>query len=227
MTRISLLLLTALLGIALLTLSFPRLRASIVFLPVETALRNHWGIRPISQDRFPSLIDAARSSLEIHETDQYWQGLGWMQYLYGISLGYDTEQAKGSFLLARQAFETELKSSPAQPAEWLRLGWIYALLRYPSQEVIEAWNMSVYTGRVEHHLLLNRLELGLRYADFFDEDDLALLRDQLLLAWQYKRREMKKAIASGTVNLKTIRGLIYRDRPEILEEMEEALEKHH
>ncbi len=227
MSRLSLLLLATILGIALLTLSFPRLRASIAYLPAETALRNHWDIRPIRQERFPALIDAARESIDILDDSQYWYGLAWLQYLYVESLGFDTPKGKQMLLLSQRSFETLLKSSPASPREWLRLGWIHSTLDHPASEVIDAWRMSVHTGRAEHHLYLNRLNLGLRYADFLDEEDLALLRDQLLLTWRYQRREMEKSIASDRLDFKTILALLYRDAPEVLAEIEEAYVKSH
>ena len=38
---------------------------------------------------------------------------------------------------------------------------------------------------------------------------------------------MEKHIASDSLDFKTIPGLIYRDAPEVLVEMEEAYEKNH
>ena len=227
MTRLPLLLLATILGIALLTLSLPRLRASIAYLPADTALRNHWGPRPISKQRFPGLIAAASESIDILDDSQYWYGLAWLQYLYVESLGFDTHEGKQMLQLSQRSFETLLKSSPVLPREWLRLAWIHWALDHPASEVIDAWRMSVQTGRAEHHLFLSRLNLGLDYVDILEEDDRALLRDQLLLTWKYQRREMEKSIASDTLDFKTILGLIYRDAPEVLAEIEEAYEKNH
>ena len=227
MSRLLLILLASILGIALLTLSLPRLRASIAYLPAETALRNHWDTRPIRQERFPALIDAARESISILDDSQYWYGLAWLQYLYVESLGFDTPKGKETLLSSQRSFETLLKSSPVLPREWLRLAWIHLLLDHPASEVIDSWRMSVHTGRAEHHLYLSRLNLGLRYADSLDEDGLALLRDQLLLTWRYKRRDMEKRIASDRLDFKTIQGLIEYDAPEVLTEMEDAYDRSH
>ncbi len=226
LARYSLLLFAALLGIALLLLSYPRLHASMVFLPVETALRNHWDIRPISKDRFPGLIDAAEKSIAIHEDSQYYHGLGWMHYLYGISLGFNTAEAKKSLTLAQAAFEARLKSSPVEPAEWLRLGWTHMLLRHPPNDAINCWKMSIFTGRTEHYLLLDRLKLGLHYTDYLDDDGLNLLRDQLLLSWDHRQNDMIKHFSSRPFDVKRIHGLLFEQAPEILAEMDEAYEKH-
>jgi len=203
------------------------LRASITYLPAETALRNHWDTRPIRQERFPALINAASESIDILDDSQYWYGLAWLQYLYVESLGFNTHNGKEMLLLSQRSFETLLKSSPAMPREWLRLAWIHSALKHPVSDVIDAWRMSIHTGRAEHHLYLSRLKLGLRYVGFLVEDDRALLREQLLLAWKYRQREMKEHIASDTFEMETILGLLYLGAPEILTEMEEAYEKSH
>ena len=49
--------------------------------------------------------------------------------------------------------------------------------------------MSIYTGRAETAILPSRLELALRSADGFTEDDLDLLRDQLRITWRLQRRK--------------------------------------
>ncbi len=224
LARYSLLLFAAMLGIALLLLSTPRLRASLAFLPVETALRNHWDLRPISRERFPALIDAAEKSIAIHEDSQYFHGLGWMHYLHAIALGFDTAEAGESLGYAQQAFEARLRSSPVEPAEWLRLGWIHLLLRHPAGDIMDCWKMSVFTGRAEHYLLLDRLKLGLHYTDYFDDDGLNLLRDQILLGWRYKKPEMTHYFSSRPFAVKKIRGLLFERAPELLAEMEDAYE---
>ena len=225
--RYFLLFFTAILGILLLTHSCTRLRAGMTYLPVETALRNHWNIRSIDHTRFPGLIEAAEKSITTHKDSRYWHGLAWMNYLYGVSLGYHTNEAKESFTQAQKAFEARLQSSPSEPADWLRLGWVHVLLGHPAVQVIDAWKMSVYTGRAEHYLLLDRLEQGLRYADDFKDDDRDLLCDQLLLSWKYQKNKMRKKIRDQTFALHTIRGLLFERAPEIVAEIETVYEKNH
>ncbi len=224
LARYFLLLLATTLGLALLLLSTPRLRASLAFLPVETALQNHWDLRPISRDRFPALIDAAQKSIALHGDSQYFHGLGWMHYLHAIALGFDTAEARESLGYAQHAFEARLKSSPVEPAEWLRLGWTHLLLRHPASNVMDCWKASVFTGRAEHYLLLDRLKLGLHYTDYFDDDGLNLLRDQIQLSWKYSKPEMIQYFSSRPFDVKLIRGLLFERAPELLAEMEEAYE---
>ena len=91
---------------------------------------------------------------------------------------------------------------------------------------INCWEMSVFTGRAEHYLLLDRLKLGLHYTDHFDEDGLNLLRDQILLSWKYHQPEMIQYFSSRPFDVKRIRGLLFERAPELLAEMDEAYEKH-
>jgi hypothetical protein len=223
--RCFLVFLAALLGSTLLTLSFPRLRASLAFLPAETALRNNQQIRPITRDRFPGLIQAANNSIRIHDDSRYQHGLAWLHYLDAALSGYGTNEAKASLVQAQQAFEARLQSSPAEPADWLRLGWVHLLLNHPASQIIDAWKMSVYSGRAEHYLLSDRLELGFRLADSFGEDDLSLLRDQTLLTWKYRKQDMRKKIQQQSFQLTTFQNLLSRQDPETLAEIEKEYDK--
>jgi len=229
MNRWFIILLATLLGAVLLALSVPRLRSDFVYLRVDNALRNHWVSRPIPRDRYPELLQAAQTSIAVLDDGRYRDSLAWLQYLYAQSLGLDSPQRQDELRLAKPAFEAALSSTPASPRNWLQLGWINATIGDPKSgisSVIEAWRMSVLTGRAERHLLVSRLELGLRYAEFLTEDDLDLLRDQLLLAWRYRRGQVKTSILSSGSDLKTIRGLLYLQAPDVLDEMEQAHDKH-
>jgi len=225
--RLSLVALAALLGATLLTLSYPRLRADIEYLPVATALRNHWNFQAIRHERFPNLIAQATTSTKWLGAERYWHGLAWLHYLHADSLEFNTELARASLAQSEQAFSSLLKVSPVEPAEWLRLGWVKVLLGRPAQEIISVWEMSVHTGSAEHYLLLDRLQLALPYADLLDEYGLALLRDQILLTWKYRTQDMLQALSVGSIDLPTIKKIIHHQTPEIFSAMEKRHEKHH
>jgi len=229
MNRWSIILLAVFLGAVLLALSVPRLRSNFAYLRVDNALRNHWDSRPIPPDGYPELLESAQKSIAELDDGRYREGLAWLRHLHAQSLGLDTPQGQEELRLSKLAFEDALGSTPASPRNWLQLGWINATIddsKGGISSAIEAWSMSVLTGRAERHLLVNRLELGLRYADFLAEDDPDLLRDQLLLAWRYRRGQVKTAILSSGSHLKTIRGLLYLQAPGVLDAMEQAHDKH-
>lgn len=225
--RYCLILLATIIGISLLCLSIPRLYSSGQYLPVETALKNHWSKGSIRTERFPSLIEHTESSLAILNDSRYWQGLGWLHYLYAGAMGTKTEQGKDELILSEQAFINQLNSSPADSAEWLRLGWVRALLSRPARQVMDVWSMSVNTGRAEHHLLVDRLELGLRIADACNDFELSLMRDQIVLAWKYRRNDMQRALIADRLDIETIDGLLSLTEPDLMREMKETYERYH
>ena len=89
--------------------------------------------------------------------------------------------------------------------------------------VSAALSMSFYTGRAERYLILNRLDLALRYADYFDEQDIPLIRDQIQLAWRFFQNDTLKYIESGTFDRNVVLGLITSTHPELAMEIEGKL----
>lgn len=221
--RLSLLALFASLAAAVLLLSYPRFTSSLSYLPVKAALKRNWEDYPIKQNQFPVLIGFAKKAIGRLDLGRYWQGLGWLYYLQINAENIDTEQGKTLLSLSQNAFETSLSRSPADPATWLRLAWIHAWLQHDSSTVSTALKMSIYTGRAERYLILNRLDLALRYADYFDEQDIPLIRGQIQLAWRFFQNDTIKYIQSGTFNKRVVLRLIADTHPELAMEIEEKL----
>lgn len=225
--RLSLVVLAAALGCFVLFLSIPRLYSSSVYLPVETALKNHWKHQQIRKERFPVLIGYANKSLSILEENRYWQGLGWLHYHYAIALGLNTMDGRRELELSAKAFSRQLQSSPTDSAEWLRLAWVRALLSQPERQVMDAWSMSVMTGRAEHYLLLDRLELGMRYIHACNDFEIEQLREQVRLAWKYRQKAFRQVLKSSRIDLKVLQQLLGQAEPELLAEMHELFDGHH
>jgi hypothetical protein len=72
-------------------------------------------------------------------------------------------------------------------------------------------------------LFLNRLDLALRYAKYFNDDDLSLIQDQIQLAWRYFESDMLKLIQSGAFDRQTLLELIVDFNPELSKEIQEKL----
>jgi hypothetical protein len=222
LNRLTLLSLAAILSIIVLVLAYPRFSSSLSYIPVEAALDRHWKDYPIKQSQYPVLIGIANKAIKKHDLARYWQGLGWLYYLQATSTpaGADAEQTRQSLQLAQAAFETFLKRSPANPAAWLRLAWIHTLLNDQAEWVVNSLTMSFYSGRAERYLILNRLDLALRYADYFDDEQLSLLRDQIQLAWRLLEKDMLKFIRSGVLDQQTLLELIADSNPELAQEIQ-------
>lgn len=221
--RISLLALTGALAAFVVLLSYPRFTSSLSFLPVDAALKRHWEDYQIKQNQFPVLIGIAEKTIQKLDLAHYRQGLGWLYYLQASALEFDTAEARDALIQAQNAFETSLKKSPANPASWLRLAWIHALLNHDSSLIVKTLNMSFYTGRAERYLVLNRLDLALQYADYFDVEDLPLLRDQIQLGWRFFQTDMLRLIQSGTFDKYTLLELITTSHPDLVTKIQDKL----
>ena len=113
-----------------------------------------------------------------------------------------------------------VQRAPARPRVWLRIARTKAFLGHPQEEVIQAWKMSVLTGRVEPTLMLARLELGLRYFAGLDNESIALLRDQAVLSWSVQKKQLMRGLASGSLNIELLRELLSGTHQHIIAEME-------
>ncbi len=202
-------------------LSYPRLVSSLSYLPVDAALKRHWEDYPIKKDRFPALIGIAKNANQVLDRAHYWQGLGWLYFLQVNSSNYKTQEGKQLLSEAQIAFETSLKKSPADPAAWLRLAWIHALLNHDYSLVVKTLSMSFYTGRAERLLILNRLDLALRYTSYFEQEDLPIVRDQVQLAWHLFQAPMLELIRSGAFDKKTLLRLMADSHPELAIELQD------
>jgi hypothetical protein len=218
--RFALILIIAVTACLLLALSWPRLRASVRYLPVDTAISNYWKTLEFDYAQLGGLIERAGESIAIHDHYRYWEGLSELQILGGQDMSQ-------SFWVRRQALEKSISAAeqavqraPAKPRTWLRIARAKEFLAYPAEEIIPALKMSILTGRVEPTLMLTRLELGLRYLPAMDDEAVRLLRDQAMLTWSIQKRPMIKRIESGSLGPALLRGLLDGSDPAIIAEME-------
>ena len=85
--------------------------------------------------------------------------------------------------------------------------------------------MSVLTGRVEPTLMLARLELAFRYFNDMDNDADLLLRDQAVLTWAVRKRQVLIRIKDGSLNFDLLREVLLEHHQDIIAEMEAHLGK--
>ena len=78
-------------------------------------------------------------------------------------------------------------------------------------------------GRVEPALLISRLQLGNSRLGQLDEEARGLLRDQTLLAWQLRQRDVSREMKSGELDFRRASSLLISTDTAILQEMEQAI----
>jgi hypothetical protein len=197
-----------------------RLQASLIYLPVDTALNRHHAGESIPSSQLPSLIDKSDGALETFAHYRYREGLAKLHYMGGLDESRLLHDRLSSFKASRQASIEVLSQAPAKPATWLRLARINAILQLPSEDVISPLLMSIHSGAVEPTLFQGRLELGYRFADEMNNGSLAMLRQQTRLAWTLRKNELIAAVKSGTINPETLRALMSETDPVLANEME-------
>ncbi len=216
---------TGLIALALLMLSWPHLRASFRFLPVDRAIARYWKTETIPSAQLPQLIGTAEAALAIHHSARYWNGVSFMHYLYAIDDNSPSLARRPAFEKSLDAAVEVLKRAPAKPKVWLRLARIRALLEHPPKQVLRALKMSILMGRVEPTLLLSRLQIGYSYMSMMDDDDLLLMRDQTLLTWKLQPREMINMLTNQQADYSMLRELLADKHPEIMRQIEVGLEQ--
>ncbi len=223
-SRYSLVLLAAALAGVGLFLSWPRLQASVHYLPVDTAISKYFASREIPSAQLPGLMSRARESISMHDHYRYRDGLSLLHYLRGLDNHTPAWERRPELYRSIEAATEVVRRAPAKPRVWLRIARIRAFLGKPEEEVIPALKMSILTGRVEPTLLLARLELGYGYLPSLDEETVSLLRDQTVLAWRVDRRGLLLKINAGLIEFTRVRTLLEAGYGNIILEMEDGLD---
>jgi hypothetical protein len=219
-SRFTLIMIVGVASVTLLSLSWPRLKASLHYLPVDTALSKYWESRVTNTQQLDALIERARESIALHDHYRYWDGLSELQTLSGNHMAKPYWQRRQILEQSILSAEEVIRRAPAQPRVWLRIARTRAFLAYPSDEVIPPWQMSVLTGRVEPTLMLARLELGLIYFDDMDSETVLLLRDQSVLTWAMHKRQVLKLFEDGSLNFEQMREDLSGHHLDIIAEMQ-------
>ena len=221
--RYTLVLTIAVTAVILLSLSWPRLRASLRYLPVDTALSKYRETREANMEQIDALIERARESIALYDHYRYREGLSELQLL-------SSQDAAKPYWQRRQVLEQSLSSAtevvgraPAQPRTWLRIARARAFLGHPQAEVIPPWKMSILTGRVEPTLMLIRLALGFTYFNALDSEAVLLLRDQAVLTWAVNRQDVLGQLQNGALDFDLMRKVLSAQNQDIIAEMEAEL----
>ena len=171
------------------------------------------------------LIGFAGEALEYQEHQRFHFGQSQLHYLRGL----DVQTPAGERRAAYRSAETEARKSlglaPAQPAAWLHLAMIRWILRDEPSMIVEPWKMSVFTGRTHSALYTRRVEMGLAFRGYLDDEGLAMLRDQVRLAWKTRPGALAKVLSRRDADLRVSRYLLQGSEPEMLNEMETWLER--
>jgi len=224
-TRITVTALTGLIAIATLMLAWPRLAASYRYLPVEIAIARYFSSREIPSDRLNVLIRFATEALGHDDSYRYHDGLSLLHLLRALDLNTPALERRDAYLASMDEAKLSLQRAPAQPATWLRLANVRWVLHEEPEDIVAPWKMSIFTGRTDSTLFTQRMEIGLAHREYMDAEAVAMLRDQLLLAWRTQPGSLMGVLAKRDRDLAVTRPLIESTDPVALAEMEVWLDK--
>jgi hypothetical protein len=214
-----------LVSVAVLALSWPRFQASFRYLPVDIAIKRYYTDREIPSYRLPILVEFAGQAIEHHDHYRYHDGLSLLHYLQALDPYTPALERLPAYRQSESEAMISLQQAPAQSATWLRLATIRWVLHDEPETIIQPWKMSIFTGRTHSSLLAYRVEMGLSQRDFMDAEAVAMLRDQLLLAWRAQRGALVRVLARRDRKLNVTRELLEETDPVALSEMGVWLEK--
>jgi hypothetical protein len=219
--------LVLLVAAAVLLMSWPRLSASLAYLPVDSALARHWAGQDLPAVQLRLLAERARRALGRHEHHRYHDGLSLLLYLLAQDAALADQERRRALEASLESAVEVVRRAPLKPMVWLRIAAARASLRHPAEQVVAALKMSIYTGRVEPALLPLRLQLGFSYLAGSDAEASSLLRDQALVAWATQPRAFIGSIRSGAVSFSAVENLLAGRHNDVLEQMETELEKYY
>jgi len=223
--RLALLVAVGLLAVSLLLLAWPRFLASVRYLPVEHALGRYYADDVIPSDRLKVLIRFTEEAIGWQDHYRFHDGLSQLHYLRGLDVQTPAAERRAAYRAAADEAAAALQRAPAQPAAWLRLATLRWILHDEPDTIVDAWKMSVFTGRTHSALYAHRVELGLAQRAWLDDEGVAMLRDQLLLAWRVRPGTLVQTLARRDPELRTTGGLLAATDPVALQEMEGWLER--
>jgi len=217
--------LVAITALLVIGLAWPRFLAEFRYLPVERALAQYFADSEIPSDRLTVLIDFANQAIEHHDHPRYHYGLSELHYLRGLDPATPAGERRGAYRSAEASARNSLRLAPAQAEAWLHLAMVRWILRDEPATIVEPWKMSVFTARTHSSLYTRRVEMGLSFRAYLDDEGLAMLRDQVRLAWKTRPGALAQVLSRRDADLRVTRYLLQGSEPEMLDEMEAWLER--
>ena len=213
------------LGIALLVMAWPRFKASINHIPVDTALYNPGNRQVLEVARVPGLIETVGASIAIDNTPGYWEDLTTLLFYKAQYKGQFGSKGNGVLAEAKYAAEQSLKQSPGNAFLWYRLSVILAIQKSNPEQIAKTLLMSIMTGPNETSLIWPRLDLCLMFYSAFDVKNLDFLASQVLLAWEVSRKDLLVILTDRKIFLERVMSLLEKKHPQVLKEMVLAVEQ--
>jgi hypothetical protein len=124
-----------------------------------------------------------------------------------------------------QTIKPALSLSPANSYLWYRLATVQLLSQQAPEKIANSLRISIMTGSSEAGFLIARLSLALVIFHSFSENDMDLLRLQVLNAWTLEPKVFLATCVYNKERLQIITTLLENKHPLILHDIRSAFEK--
>ena len=178
----------------LLVLSVPRLVGSLYALYPETLLKQNTRIK---DDIYSKAITQLDVALGWHNDAHYWQDKSLCYLALYHSTTATKEEKVEALLQADHSMEQSLLLSPIDPSTWYKLAAVRDLSGAASVPIQSAYQLSLYSGRVEPDIIISRLSFGLEHLKVLDYETTDLWLKQIPIAYSLQAKELVKLVIAN------------------------------
>ena len=197
-------------GIAILSISVPRLYAEIILLPNASIIQQIHKPQDISDDDLSMAYEAVVNAGEWHSSAELLSQQSVIEMAFA-----KRSQAKAErnvwFEKSELSMERSLQSAPGDPYSWMRLAYLRYVLGGKDNGVKDLLVMSMATGPYERPLALSQIEYALLMWDMLSESEQKDIQDKILWIDRFRRGELVHLAKRDKVSMGIIVSAISRD----------------
>ena len=215
-------LLVLIVSLAVFSNALRQVRAALNHIPVDFAVDKINAKKKLDAPQLAHLIDIAKISIDLDNNNPHYQeDLSNLLFYKAQTQGLSTDTLNKT----EQAIKQALSLSPANSYLWYRLAAVQLLSRQVPEKVANSLRISIMTGSSEASFLIARLNLVLAVFNSFSENDMDLLRLQVLNAWTLEPKVFLASCVYNKERLQIITTLLENKHPFVLNDIRSAFEK--
>ncbi|WP_286829445.1 MULTISPECIES: hypothetical protein [Kordiimonas] len=146
--------------------------------------------KSVTADDLDLLVKSRLRAIQFYSTPKAYSDLG-TAYLALSGLANELENRRRYARLAETAANNGLTLSPLNSYLWLKLASARVVLGNGHQDgAVEAWRKSIETAKFEPFILFQRVHVGILLFDSLSQEEIALLKEQLVLSYHWNRGQL-------------------------------------
>jgi hypothetical protein len=209
-------------SLAVLGNALRQVRAALNHIPVDFAIDKINARKKLDAPQLAHLIDIAKTSVDLDNSNPHYQeDLSNLLFYKVQTQGLSPDTLNKT----EQTIKPALSLSPANSYLWYRLATVQLLSQQAPEKIANSLRISIMTGSSEAGFLIARLSLALVIFHSFSENDMDLLRLQVLNAWTLEPKVFLATCVYNKERLQIITTLLENKHPLILHDIRSAFEK--